>query len=102
MQNPNVQFQKMNETAKSNESQKHWPGTDLILHFKPHFFIYLVAAVVAITAVLITILINKTSICKTVGKVIPGQIWYILFGSLCALVEFYLISNLLINPAEVI
>ena len=93
----------MNKSAKSNDTLgRQWPGVDLLLLYDPKYVIYLVASVVAIVAVLITIVTNKAVVCVKIGKVIPNNMFYIMFGSLCALIEFYVTSNQLINPAEVI
>ena len=92
----------MNQSAKSNDtSGKQWPGVDLLLLYEPKYVIYLMAVVAAIVAVLITIVTNKVPACVKISKVIPNNIFYILFGSLCALIEYYLSSNQVINPAEV-
>ena len=93
----------MNQSAKSNNTLgKQWPGLDLIHLYEPKYVIYLVATVVAIVAVLITVVSNKAMVCVKITKVIPNNMFYILFGSLCALIEFYLSEYQVINPAEVI
>ena len=93
----------MTESSSSNDTLgEQWPEVDLILTYEPKYVIYIVAVVVAIMAVLITIVNSKTAICVKISRVIPSNIFYILFGSLCALIEFNLSSHQVINPAEVI
>ena len=93
----------MTESSKSNDTLgKQWPEVDLIFTYEPKYVIYIVAVVVAIMAVLITIVNSKAAICAKISQVIPSNIFYVLFGSLCALIEFNLSSQKVINPAEVI
>ena len=95
----------MNESSKSNDTLEEpglkWPGLDLIFAYQPNHGAYMVAIVVAIIAVLITIVNNKVAICIKIGKVIPSNIFYILFGILCASIEFFIKSYKVIIPGGV-
>ena len=83
------------------EARREWPGLELLLTFDRRFAGILGGVTVAIFCVLIPILITSNPWCKWINKYVSSNMFYILFGSLCGVVEYSLSSYGVINSVEV-
>ena len=80
---------------------RQWPGKDLLLDINAKYIIILCTVVVAIFSVLIIIFAHKNYTFWKITRVIAINSFYILFGSLCAILELVLSYYRLIKPVEV-
>ena len=87
-------------TSRVGGTGKAWPGPDLLITFDSRYSFILGGVTVAISCVLITILITQNKTCKLINKYISSDIFYIMFGSLCGLVEYSLAHYRVFNPVD--